>query len=171
MANRSKPCQEGKGSEVRKPYRSPIEGKGTVSGPGFLKGAVEQSSSTADAPHPLHAARSAESGTSHAPEAAEDHQQPIRVLLSKKASEALTAAGEGAFVVIGKVSWPDDPERWAVHAVPCSIEACNNAVAVARGEKRAVNKPANARLARARTREAGADSGGTIKGQLATDHE
>jgi hypothetical protein len=59
--------------------------------------------------------------------------KPIRILLSKAASDHLTASGESCFAVIGRASYPDDPSRWVLHLQPCDIATADNAVAVAQG--------------------------------------
>lgn len=63
--------------------------------------------------------------------------EPIRLLLGERASDALTAAGESAFVVIGKASLPDDPTRWVIHLLPLTMKTACDAIAVATGEARA----------------------------------
>jgi hypothetical protein len=57
----------------------------------------------------------------------------VRILLSQAASEALTATGESAFLVIGKASHPDDPSRWVIHCVPLDMKAACEACEVAQG--------------------------------------
>lgn len=58
----------------------------------------------------------------------------MRILLSESTSAALTAAGDSAFVVIGKASHPDDPTRWAIHILPVTMKTACDAIAVAKGE-------------------------------------
>jgi hypothetical protein len=60
--------------------------------------------------------------------------KPIRILLSKAASDHLTKAGEACFAVVGRQSHPDDPTRWILHVVPCDIATADSAVKVAKGE-------------------------------------
>ncbi len=62
----------------------------------------------------------------------------VRILLSQAASEALTATGESAFLVIGKASHPDDPSRWVIHLVPVPMATASAACSVALGTHRAV---------------------------------
>jgi hypothetical protein len=64
--------------------------------------------------------------------------EPVRILLSEAASRHLSATGENAFLVAGRGSWPDQPDRWRLWLVPCPVKAANDAVRVARGEARAV---------------------------------
>lgn len=66
--------------------------------------------------------------------------KPVRLLLGRAASEALTSTGEKAFVLIGKASYPDEPGRWAIHIVPCEIETANAASRVALGTHKATKK-------------------------------
>ena len=61
----------------------------------------------------------------------------VRLMLGQRASEALTATGEAAFVVIGKASLPDDPTRWVIHLLPLTMKTACDAIAVATGEARA----------------------------------
>lgn len=63
---------------------------------------------------------------------------PTRILLGEKASAALTAAGDAAFVVIGKASHPDDPTRWVIHLMPLDMKTATAACNVALGTHRAV---------------------------------
>lgn len=69
-----------------------------------------------------------------------------RILLSEAASAALTAAGESAFVVIGKASLPSDPSRWVIHLVPLDMAtaaaACEVALGVRKAGKRLPPPPA-----------------------------
>lgn len=58
----------------------------------------------------------------------------VRILLSARASEHLTATGEQCFAVIGRASYPDSPQRMVLHLVPCSVDHANKAVAVAKGK-------------------------------------
>lgn len=61
----------------------------------------------------------------------------LRLILGQRASEALTASGETAFLVVGKASWPDDPSRWVLHAVPLDMAAACAACEVALGTRKA----------------------------------
>ena len=61
-----------------------------------------------------------------------------RIILDQQSSEALTATGEAAFLVIGKASLPDDPSRWALHLVPVDMKTATAACNVALGTHRAV---------------------------------
>ena len=61
----------------------------------------------------------------------------VRILLSRTASDALTATGEQAFAVIGRASYPDDPTRWVIHIAPVSFETAHDACEVLLGTKRA----------------------------------
>jgi len=58
---------------------------------------------------------------------------PIRILLPEGASAHLTASGEACFIVAGKQSHPEDPNRWILHLIPCDIATADAAVAVAQG--------------------------------------
>lgn len=92
--------------------------------------------------------------------------QPIRILLGVKASAALTAAGESAFLIAGKASWPDDPSRWVLHLVPADMKQAADACLVALGQARAVKprmpKPAGKSATCGRARETGPEEiGGT----------
>jgi hypothetical protein len=42
----------------------------------------------------------------------------LRIILDQQSSEALTATGGSAFMVIGRASHPDDPARWVIHLLP-----------------------------------------------------
>ena len=53
-----------------------------------------------------------------------------RIVLSRVASDALTATGERAFAVIGRASYPDDPTRWVIHIAPVSFETAHDACRV-----------------------------------------
>lgn len=64
----------------------------------------------------------------------------LRILLGPSASKALTDTCNGAFIVIGKASHPDDPTRWALHLIPCPISAANDACDVAQGKAKATRK-------------------------------
>lgn len=59
---------------------------------------------------------------------------PTRILLSEAASRHLAATGEKCFVVIDRASYPDDPKRWIIYLVPCSIAQADAAVRVAMGQ-------------------------------------
>jgi hypothetical protein len=61
----------------------------------------------------------------------------VRILLSQAASEALTATGESAFMVIGRASHPDDPARWILHLVPVPMATASAACEVATGVRKA----------------------------------
>lgn len=61
----------------------------------------------------------------------------LRLLLGERASAALTATGESAFVVIGKASHPDDPSRWVIHLLPVPMKAACEASEVAQGVRKA----------------------------------
>jgi hypothetical protein len=61
-----------------------------------------------------------------------------RIPLGPRASEALTATGESAFMVIGRASHPDDPARWVIHLLPLDMKAATAACNVALGTHRAV---------------------------------
>jgi hypothetical protein len=63
--------------------------------------------------------------------------EPVRILLGERASEALTAAGADAFVVIGRATYPGDPTRWAIHLLPVPMNLACDAIAVATGEVKA----------------------------------
>lgn len=56
-----------------------------------------------------------------------------RILLSEAASRHLSQNGQSCFAVTAKASWPDDPTRWVLYLVPCSIAQADAAVRVARG--------------------------------------
>jgi hypothetical protein len=58
------------------------------------------------------------------------------LLLGQRASEALTAAGESAFLIIGKASFPDDPSRWVLHLVPLDLQLACQACEVATGARK-----------------------------------
>lgn len=60
----------------------------------------------------------------------------LRILLSEAASATLTATGESAFLIVGKVSWPDDPSRWVIHLVPVPMATAAAACQVALGERK-----------------------------------
>jgi hypothetical protein len=61
---------------------------------------------------------------------------PVRILLGEAASKALLDAGQ-CFIVAGRATHPDDPNRVAVHFIPCDVALANQAAAVARGEMKA----------------------------------
>jgi hypothetical protein len=58
----------------------------------------------------------------------------IRILLSKSASDALTAAGERAFTIIARASHPEDPSRWEIHIAPIEWDRAQDACRVLMGE-------------------------------------
>jgi hypothetical protein len=58
------------------------------------------------------------------------------LLLGQRASEALTAAGESAFLIIGKASFPSDPSRWVIHLVPVPMATASAACEVAKGHRK-----------------------------------
>jgi hypothetical protein len=58
-------------------------------------------------------------------------QKPIRLTLDPEQSEILTDAGADAFLVIGRGSWPDNPNRWQLWIVPSTVKQVNAAVRVA----------------------------------------
>ena len=60
----------------------------------------------------------------------------LRILLSESESAALTAAGESAFLVIGKASHPQDPSRWVLHLLPLPMKAACEASEVALGTRK-----------------------------------
>jgi hypothetical protein len=62
----------------------------------------------------------------------------LRIILDQQSSEALTATGQSAFLVIGKASHPDDPSRWVIHLVPVPMATASAACNVAIGTHRAV---------------------------------
>ncbi len=64
----------------------------------------------------------------------------VRILLSKAASDALTAAGEGAFAIVGKATSPDDPSRWVIHLAPVEWETAVAACNVLLGTHRAIRR-------------------------------
>ncbi len=57
----------------------------------------------------------------------------VKILLSESASRHLEAAGADAFLVVGRESWPNDPRRWVIHLLSCSISQADSAARVARG--------------------------------------
>jgi len=61
----------------------------------------------------------------------------VRIILSRVASDALTAAGDQCFAVIGRASYPDDPARWVIHIAPVSFGTAHDACEVLMGTKRA----------------------------------
>jgi len=71
-----------------------------------------------------------------------DTPQPeaIRVVLDCETSEVLRDVGD-TFAVIGRASYPDNPKRMVLHAIPCDIETANRAVSVAKGELLTRKKP------------------------------
>jgi len=71
--------------------------------------------------------------TPPAPPPAPPHPRAIPIRLDPEQSEILTDAGGDAFLVIDKETYPGDPKRWVIHLVPCSINAGNAAIRVARG--------------------------------------
>lgn len=68
-----------------------------------------------------------------------------RILLSERASEALTESGEECFAIVARQSWPHDPKRWAIYLLPVALRVANDATAVLLGKARAVRsrKPAS----------------------------
>ena len=62
----------------------------------------------------------------------------IRLVLGRSASEALTAAGERAFAIVGRASYPEDPSRWVIHLAPVDFPAAQDACEVLLGTKRAI---------------------------------
>lgn len=69
-----------------------------------------------------------------------------RILLSEAASRHLSATGENCFAVVGKASWPDNPARWVLYLLPCSIAQADSAVRVARGLSTERNPKATPKL-------------------------
>jgi hypothetical protein len=61
-----------------------------------------------------------------------------RILLSERASEALTESGEECFAIVARQSWPHDPKRWAIYLLPVALRVANDATAVLLGKARAV---------------------------------
>ncbi len=57
----------------------------------------------------------------------------LRILLDPATSDALSATGESAFLVIGKASLPSDPSRWALHLLPVDMQLACQACEVATG--------------------------------------
>lgn len=68
---------------------------------------------------------------------------PVRILLSQAASEALLAAGE-CFMIAGKSSHPEQPGRIVLHLVPIDKARADAACLVAMGQARAVKPRATA---------------------------
>ena len=71
----------------------------------------------------------------------------IRILLDQATSDALSATGESAFMVIGRASHPDDPSRWVIHLVPVDMQLACQACEVATGARKPgkrINPPATA---------------------------
>jgi hypothetical protein len=67
--------------------------------------------------------------------------EPIRILLSKAASDALTASGEKAFAIVHRVMRSEEPEtagRWAIYLAPVAWPTATAATAVLCGKARAV---------------------------------
>ena len=62
----------------------------------------------------------------------------VRILLSRAASDALTATGENAFAIVGKASHPEIPGRWVIHLAPVEWETAMDASRVLLGTHRAV---------------------------------
>jgi hypothetical protein len=80
-----------------------------------------------------------------------------RIILDQQSSEALTAIGESAFIVIGKASHPSDPGRWVIHLVPVPMATAAAACEVATGTRKPgkrINTPATAPDASTLTLEA-----------------
>jgi hypothetical protein len=61
---------------------------------------------------------------------------PLRIILDQQSSEALTATGESAFLVIGKASLPSDPSRWVIHLLPVPMATAAAACEVATGARK-----------------------------------
>ncbi len=66
----------------------------------------------------------------------------VRILLSKAASDALTASGENCFSIVHRVmrgvEEPETAGRWAISLIPAEMKLVDDAVAVLEGRKRAV---------------------------------
>jgi hypothetical protein len=60
----------------------------------------------------------------------------LRILLDPATSDALSATGESAFLVIGKASLPSDPSRWILHLVPVPMATAAAACEVATGARK-----------------------------------
>ena len=73
--------------------------------------------------------------------------EPVRILLSEAASDALLAAGE-CFMIAGKSSHPEQPGRIVLHLLPIPKALADAACLVAMGQARAV-KPRATPAARA----------------------
>ena len=58
--------------------------------------------------------------------------KPQRIVLPKEVSKQLPNAE--ALVVVGKASHPDDPNRYVLHVVPCTVENANKAARIALGD-------------------------------------
>jgi hypothetical protein len=60
--------------------------------------------------------------------------KPIKILLDYEQSEILTDAGADVFLVIGRGSWPGNPNRWQLWIVPSTVKQVDAAVRVATGQ-------------------------------------
>ena len=69
------------------------------------------------------------------------NQKTARFLLGVDESEILAEMGN-CFVIACKASHPDNPKRFAIHAIPCNSDTLNKAVAVALGQMFARKPPA-----------------------------
>jgi hypothetical protein len=66
---------------------------------------------------------------------------PVKILLSQAASDALLAVGE-CFVIGGKSSHPDEPGRIALHFVPVDKKLADALCGVLLGTHKVVKKKA-----------------------------
>lgn len=81
-----------------------------------------------------------DSDTPPAAVASEAPEGVVRILLSKLASDALTAAGADCFAVVSRATWPDDPNRWVIHIAPVAWESAIGACKVLLGTHCAAKK-------------------------------
>lgn len=69
----------------------------------------------------------------------------MRIILDHQTSEVLSSAGEPAFMIIGRASYPDDPTRWVIHVVACPMATAAAACEVATGQRKAGRRLASSK--------------------------
>ena len=58
----------------------------------------------------------------------------VRILLSERASAALSATGQSVFALVARDTYPGDPSRWVIILAPCSLKLAQAAERVAMGK-------------------------------------
>lgn len=64
--------------------------------------------------------------------------QTIKIILTEEQSRIIHAAGEGAFQIIGRGSWPESVGRYVLHLAPVDWQTAIDASEVLLGRMKAV---------------------------------